>query len=181
MEPTFGVIDYGDPQPTAGQTFTITLDLDIDEDFCAVDFFVLLKSDQAAFLDASRRQRNPEAPAACVSYPVTVGFNDVCPECDTFVYCLWEDRFDARPIVLGEDGEIDLEFLRISPDEVKIQAAGYAIYSLDPSDRSCDQIVAAADAEPSVTLLPEPGDLLGLAAGLPLLAFIARRRNRRAV
>lgn len=179
MEPTFGVVDYGDPQPTAGQMFTITLDLDIDEDFCAVDFFMLLEGDGAALVDASRRQRNPEAPAACVSYSTTAGFNPICPECDTQVYCLWEDRFDARPIVLGEDGEIDLEFMRISPGEVTIHAAGYAIYSLDPGDRSCDQIVAVGDAEPSVVTLPEPGEMALLAAGLPLLAAFAIRRNRR--
>lgn len=154
---------------------TITVDFEsTNRDLCRVDFRTVTTGSQAFFLDAWRYQTNPEAPVACNShYDGTLEPPSDCPGCDTILTCVWEDRFaNLIPIRMDSDGEIGLEFYL--HDTALIYGGSWEAYAWDGDE--CTAPISSGTAEPRLVGLPEPGSLLLLAAGVPILWLMRPRR-----
>ena len=156
---------------------SITVDFESNRrDLCRVDFEAVLIGQQAYFLDADRYQTNPEAPVACnARYDGTLIPPADCPSCNTVLTCIWEDRFaNAIPIFMALDGEIALDFYL--HDTALIYGQSWEAYVWNGD--KCDQRVSSGTMEPRLVALPEPGSLLLLAAGVPILWLLAPGKGK---
>jgi hypothetical protein len=178
--------------PKFGETFTIGLDLDsfMQGDLCGWETWIPFTGQNIIFVDAGRHQTDPEAPVGCEVIPVA-WTDDYCPEADSWLHCYLIDSFNngIAPIV-EIDSEVVLTF-RVSQNanarfETCIGTDYFYADGRDPANGgACTEVMAEGGFFGTqrigieIDYVPEPGEIAGLAASLPLLWVLGRRHARR--
>lgn len=190
-----GLTVTSDQHPGAGQPFSLVVDLDVyngaARDICAVWIAIPIEENRVEFLDVDRYQMDPSHAATCYSSHPSDSSTAECPECDATLLCHVGSPWGlaAGRMITEESAELKLDFLMLDPDPIQSSTGpptgrpvafdgNYSVMEWEGGN--CGEYVHSAPIESTVVVVPEPGELAMLAAGLPLLAIISRRRNRRA-
>ncbi len=175
----------------AGDEFSVYVDIDelIPGPISSGLFWVLFQSSQVTFVNVRRSQVDPGSPVACKSGPNAGPYIPIdCPDCLSEVKCEVADWFWDGGLDIVGPSEVELVF-RVNQDNDTERVTMIApdwFYPLD--EDGSDLNGGTYDGNPSGPIgvlvqvmvpVPEPGEMAMLAAGLPLLAAFAIRRNRR--
>jgi len=180
--------------PGIGQPFSLVIDLDVyngaARDVCAVWFSIPIEENRVEFLDVDRYQMDPSHAPTCYSSHPFDSSTAECPECDATVLCQVGSPWGLAGgrMITEEAGEVKLDFLMWDIDPIQsptgpvpglpvVFNGNYSVMEWDGGN--CGVYAHSGPIESTLEVVPEPGEMALLAAGLPLLAIISRRRNRR--
>jgi len=177
----FGLYEPGDLV-----SFFIDVDEIVADDLCRVEYWVVYDSGQMEFLDAKRVQADPETPVACTTDP-NLYIPPGCSQCDTEVHCVMEDFFkNAHPAKIENPAEMELIFrLNAFNDARRVTGLFRDWFYVDrwTTEGGCGEVVdSGPGSRPMgvvVRMVPEPAQVAGLVACVPLLWGLGRLRARR--
>jgi len=158
---------------------TVYLDVDGNTNACGADLFAVFPSSQLNFEDSQRLGSHPEAPAGC-RVESNDGVHEGCHDCDSVLHCRVENLFSGNAEIMPEP-EVAAQFSLAETYDpnmvIGVFNDWFIIHARDAATGRCDDEVVVGAAEwPSGILVPEPGLMLGLLAGIPTLVWM-RRRN----
>lgn len=177
----YGLTVTSDQHPGIGQPFSIVLDLDIyngaQGDICAVWVRLPIDEQRVEFLNSSRLQQDPANQASC--YTSTSGYDATTVLCK--ISSPWGRA--SGQIISEESAEVRLDFLMLDPtdptDPTKLYPmefnGDYAVAKWIGG--TCNTPSPNTPIESTLRVVPEPGALLSLVAGLPVLAWMRGRKR----
>lgn len=168
-----------------GDPFEMYIDYDITHpgvEACYLTFFATFDSNKLAFVNARRLYVQPPGYGDwvyCTTQPDPP--TEWCPTCDTVLVCDWFNQDYYVNLQPSVSAEIQLIFQTIVEGEAGVYADLWGAYGRDES-YACTVDLTLGGPEISLpdvlVTVPEPGGLAMLAAGVPLLAYLGRRRGR---
>lgn len=171
----------------AGSFFTTYGNIDVEEWFdsweiCGYSMYATYDDRHFRFIEGEKSLAQHESPMACrTQYDPPTPW---CPNCNTLLECeVWDHWADDEPPYISEVSELKFTWQVVFGGNLggydRIWADVWTVYNWG-ADNRCVDIDATGVSYPDigVTMVPEPGELLMLGAGLPFLALLRRRRER---